>query len=88
VRNGRYFVFQLAEVAVPRVLFAEILRRIDGLERAGQQPRPLGRHMLPRPETQPGEPGTTFSCRDDLLRGLKERMMADVAPISGASRMQ
>jgi hypothetical protein len=31
VRNGRYVVFQLAEVAVPRPLFAEILRRIDGL---------------------------------------------------------
>jgi hypothetical protein len=29
-------------------------------ESAGQQPRPLGRHMLPRPETQPGEPGTPF----------------------------
>jgi DDE family transposase len=31
VRHGRYVVFQLAEVAVPRVLFAEILRRIDRL---------------------------------------------------------
>ena len=31
VRHGRYLVFQLAEVAVPRVLFAKILRRIDGL---------------------------------------------------------
>jgi hypothetical protein len=31
VRHGRYVVFQLAEVAVPRPLFAEILRRIDGL---------------------------------------------------------
>jgi hypothetical protein len=31
VRHGRYVVFQLAEVAVPRVLFAEILCRIDGL---------------------------------------------------------
>ena len=31
VRHGRYVVFQLAEVAVPRLLFAEILRRIDGL---------------------------------------------------------
>ena len=35
VRHGRYVVFQLAEVAVPRALFAEILRRIDGL-----RPRP------------------------------------------------
>jgi hypothetical protein len=31
VRHGRYVVFQLAEVAVPRALFAEILRRIDHL---------------------------------------------------------
>jgi Transposase DDE domain group 1 len=35
VRHGRYVVFQLAEVAVPRPLFAEILRRIDRL-----RPRP------------------------------------------------
>ena len=31
VRHGRYLVFQLAEVAVPRALFAAILRRIAGL---------------------------------------------------------
>ncbi len=31
VRHGRYVTFQLAEVAVPRRLFAEILRLIDGL---------------------------------------------------------
>jgi hypothetical protein len=30
-RHGRYLVFQLAEVAVPRALFATILRRIDRL---------------------------------------------------------
>ena len=36
VRHGRYVVFQLAGVAVPRTLFAEILRRIDRL-----RPRPL-----------------------------------------------
>jgi hypothetical protein len=35
VRHGRYVVFQVAEVAVPRTLFAEILRRIDRL-----RPRP------------------------------------------------
>jgi hypothetical protein len=35
VRHGRYAVFQLAEVAVPRSLFADILRRIDDL-----RPRP------------------------------------------------
>ena len=31
VRHSRYLVFQLAEVAVPRSLFAAILRRIDRL---------------------------------------------------------
>jgi hypothetical protein len=31
VRHGRYVVFQLAEVAVLRALFATILRRIDRL---------------------------------------------------------
>jgi hypothetical protein len=31
VRHDRYHVFQLAEVVVPRVLFATILRRIDRL---------------------------------------------------------
>jgi len=35
VRHGRYVIFQMAEVAVPRELFQEILRLIDGL-----QPRP------------------------------------------------
>jgi len=35
VRHGRYAIFRLAEVAVPRALFAEILRRIERL-----RPRP------------------------------------------------
>lgn len=35
VRHGRYVVFQMAEVAVPRDLFADILSRIDRL-----RPRP------------------------------------------------
>ena len=38
VRHGRYVVFQLAEVAVPRSLFADILRRIDDLR---PKPPPL-----------------------------------------------
>jgi hypothetical protein len=36
VRHGRYIVFQMAEVAIPRDLFADILRRIDRL-----RPTPL-----------------------------------------------
>jgi hypothetical protein len=31
VHHGRDVVFQLTEVAVPRALFAELLRRIDRL---------------------------------------------------------
>jgi hypothetical protein len=31
VRHGRYVIFQLAEVAVPRALFAAILRWIERL---------------------------------------------------------
>lgn len=34
VRHGRYVIFQLAEVAIPKDLFAEILRRIAGLRPA------------------------------------------------------
>jgi hypothetical protein len=31
VRHGRYVTFQMAEVAIPRDLFADILRRIERL---------------------------------------------------------
>ncbi len=31
VRHGRYVIFQMAEVAIPRQLFDEILRRIGRL---------------------------------------------------------
>ena len=33
VRDARYAIFQMAEVAVPRELFDQILRLIDGLRR-------------------------------------------------------
>ena len=33
VRYGRYITFQLAEVAIPKSLFANILRLIDDLRR-------------------------------------------------------
>ena len=36
IRHGRYVIFQLAEVAISRALFAEILRLIDRL-----RPTPL-----------------------------------------------
>ncbi len=38
VRDGRYITFQLTEVAIPRPLFAEILRLIDGLRPAPLPP--------------------------------------------------
>jgi hypothetical protein len=36
VHHGRYVTFQMAEVAIPRDLFADILRRIDWL-----RPKPV-----------------------------------------------
>ncbi len=38
VRHGRYITVQLAEFAIPRPLFAEILRLIDGLRPAPLPP--------------------------------------------------
>ncbi len=38
VCHGRYITFQLAEVAIPRSLFANILRLIDGLRPAPLPP--------------------------------------------------
>ena len=38
VRHGRYVTCQLAEVAMPQTLFAEILRLIDGLRPAPLPP--------------------------------------------------
>ncbi len=38
VKHSRYLTFQLAEVAIPRTLFAEILCLIDGLRPASLPP--------------------------------------------------
>ena len=38
VRHGRYITFQMAEVAIPRTLFAEIPRPVDGLRPAPLPP--------------------------------------------------
>jgi hypothetical protein len=38
LRHGRYITFQMAVVAIPRPLFAEILRLIDGLRLAPLPP--------------------------------------------------
>ena len=47
VSHGRYVTFQLAAVAVPRALFAEILRLIDGL-----RPAPLAMTTAHPPESR------------------------------------
>jgi len=38
VRHGRYITFQLAEVAIPKALFAQILHLIDRLRPASLPP--------------------------------------------------
>ena len=38
MRHGRYITFQLVEVAIPRAVFAEILRLIDRLRPASLPP--------------------------------------------------
>ncbi len=38
VRHGRHITFQMAEVAIPRTLFVEILRLISGLRPAPLSP--------------------------------------------------
>ncbi len=38
VRHGRYITFQLAEIAIPRSLFSNIPRLIDGLRPAPLPP--------------------------------------------------
>ena len=40
VRHARYVTFQMAEVAIPRKLFREILRRIERLRRLEPRPEP------------------------------------------------
>ena len=42
-RHGRYIAFQPDEIAVPRALFAEIMRRIDRLVSLSCHFRPAGR---------------------------------------------
>ena len=38
VRHGRYITFQIAEAAIPRILFVEILRLFNGLRPATLPP--------------------------------------------------
>ncbi len=59
VRHGRYVTFQLAEVAIPRTLFAYILRRIDWLR---PKPLPTGRKRY-----RSGNPTTGRVCPECRL---------------------
>ena len=43
VRHGRYIAFNMAEVTIPRTLFVEILRLIEGLRPAPELPIRLRR---------------------------------------------
>ena len=63
VRHGRYVTFQLAQLAVPRNLSREILRRIDELRRrpqAGDQAHPELPSQEPAFETQRSPVGTLY----------------------------
>ena len=51
VRHGRSIVFQMAEVAVPRSLFAEVLHLIDGLR---PRPAPSSRFSFPEDARREG----------------------------------
>jgi hypothetical protein len=59
VRHGRYVMFQLAEVAVPRSLFVAILCRIDRLRGANHDGgRSRGENHAPKiGGARPREPG-------------------------------
>jgi Transposase DDE domain group 1 len=72
VRHGRYVVFQLAEVAMPRALFAEILRRIAWL-----RPRPFS-DMTARPS---GSASPQERCARD--RSLGASMPRSALPRGG-----
>ena len=51
VRHGRYAIFQMAEAAVPRRVFAAILSMINALR--GPPPSDHSRHRIDRSATAP-----------------------------------
>jgi hypothetical protein len=53
VRHGRYVTFKLAEVAVPRALFADILRRIDRLRGPARGGLAGANHGAPSADGEP-----------------------------------
>ncbi len=76
VRHGRYVTFQLAEVAIPRRLFADILRLIDGLR--------------PKPAPSTAAAGQALRFRAQLQSGAgqmvrlpkKDRLKAPTCPLN------
>jgi Transposase DDE domain group 1 len=79
VRHGRYVVFQLAEVAVPRALFADILRRIDDL-----RPRPP---PLPRMnDDSPSSRGASMTDREPLQRSDHSGRKPQITAVGGLWR--
>jgi hypothetical protein len=73
VRHGRYVAFQLAEVAVPRALFAEILRRIAWLR--------------PRPFRHDGEaPDVSITTGEVRPRSLLGSLDASIHATAGAGK--
>ena len=74
VRHGRYVVFQLAEVAVPRALFAEILRRIErGSAKAAAA---LGMSIESDERRQPDRRGVSMIDGEPLQGAPKRRSRA------------
>jgi hypothetical protein len=74
VRHGRYVVCQLAEVAVPRALFAEILRRIAWLR---PRPFPTSRRgpgvSITTGEVRPRSLLWELRCLDPRYRGAEKQ---------------
>lgn len=80
VRHGRYVVFQLAEVAVPRALFAEILRRIDELRPSGQGHRRSPYEDWADERRQTNRRGAPMTDPEPLVREIRSGSSADARP--------
>ena len=68
VHHGRYVDFQLADIAVPRALFAEIVRRIDRLGRDLSSHDRRARYADRHRRGVPGERGSVDGFGRRLLR--------------------
>jgi hypothetical protein len=66
VSHGRYIAFQMAEVAIPRGLFADILRLIVEL-RAPPDPAPASTARLSSAGTKPRDRGVRMKAKSTFL---------------------